>query len=394
MFAGLDEKKRDFLLFCLSGALLGVYSGLYDPSFNNYLNDTFHVSESVRGGLELFRELPGFLVVIFSGLLMFLADARIAVVSLLVLSLGLFGQGFMAPSLGWAVLWMVMWSVGAHLFLPVQNSIVVGLVDSSEVGSKLGLWSGINTAASLVGYVIVFAGFRYFHLGYRFLFGMAALAALVAGVSMLMMKPRQTKRPRMSLVIKGRYRLYYILCVLFGARKQIFITFGPWVLIKVFNQPVTTFAVLGMVGTVLGVFFKPALGRMIDKVGERRIIMLESLGLVVVCLGYGFARDILPLGIAMLVVYACFVGDNLLFACNMARATYINKIIEDRQDLTPTLSMGVTVDHAVSMTVPFFAGMLWELMGFHYVFLVASLLALLNFWAATRIRVDTGEAPV
>jgi len=159
-------------------------------------------------------------------------------------------------------------------------------------------------------------------------------------------------------------------------------------LIKVYHQAVATFALLGIAGTVLGIFFKPALGVAIDRFGERIIIMLESLTLIAVCLGYGFANSVLPDNIALIIVYICFVGDNLLFACLMARATYLNKIVENKSDLTPTLSMGVSVDHIVSMTVPFFAGLLWEHIGFKYVFLTAAALALVNFWAATYIRTD------
>lgn len=392
MFKKMGLKQRDFFLFCLSGAFLGVYTGLYDPTFNNYIAETFHVSEATRGGLEFFRELPGFLVVLLSGLLMALADIRIAMISLLVMALGLFGQGFLAPSLHWAVVWMVMWSIGSHLNMPMQSSIVVSLSEPHETGKKLGLWSGVNTAAALAGYLLVWGGFRYFHVDYRFTFGLAALAAVAAVVCMLGMKVQKTNRTRTAFVFKKKYSLYYILSILFGARKQIFLTFGPWVLIRVFHQPVTVFALLGIAGTVLGIFFKPALGSAIDRLGERAIIMMESVALVVVCLGYGFALEIFPYSLALFVVYACFVGDNLLFACLMARATYLNKIIERKDDLTPTLSMGVSVDHAVSMSIPFFAGLLWESVGFRYVFLVAAILAVVNFWAATFIKTEPGRS--
>ncbi|MFZ5649149.1 MAG: MFS transporter [Bacillota bacterium] len=381
-----DGKQRDFFLFCLSGAFLGVYTGLYEPTFNNYISETFHVSEAVRGGLEFFRELPGFLVVILSGMLMALADVRIAMISLSIMALGLFGQGFIAPDLQLAVVWMIMWSIGAHLFMPVASSITVSLSKPGEVGRRLGKWSGINTAASLLGYLIVWVGFRFFNIDYRLTFGLAALAAVGAVVCLAGMKAHKTNRPGMSFMFKRRYSLYYLLSLLFGARKQIFLTFGPWVLIRVFEQPVTTFAVLGIAGTVLGIFFKPALGAAIDRFGEKAVIMAESLALVVVCLGYGYAGDIFSAPAAIYIVYACFIGDNLLFAGLMARATYLNKIAEDKNDLTPTLSMGISIDHAVSMTIPFFAGLLWEFMGFRYVFLVAAILALINLWTATYIR--------
>ena len=381
-------RRRDFFLFCLAGAFLGVYTGLYDPTFNNYIADTFKVGEATRGGLEFFRELPGFLTVILAGALLALADIRIAMVALIIMSLGLFGQGFFAPTLHWSVVWMIMWSAGSHLFMPMSNSIAVSLSNPGEVGRKLGKWSAVNTATSLIGYIIVWGGFRYLHLGYRFTFALAALMAVLAVICLWGMKIEKIQRPTTTILFKRKYSLYYLLSVLFGARKQIFLTFGPWVLIKIFHQPVTTFAVLGMIGTTLGIFFKPALGIAIDKLGERTIIIVESAALVAVCLGYGFANSFFPTGVALFIVYACFIGDNLLFACLMARTTYLNKIVESKADLTPTLSMGVTVDHAVSMTIPFFAGLLWQFMGFKYVFLVAALLALVNLWVATLIKTE------
>ena len=388
----LKGKQRDFFLFCLSGLFLGVYSGLYEPTFNNYIAEVFNVSEATRGGLEFFRELPGFLVVIFAGMLIALANIRIAMIPLAVMSLGLLGQGFLSPSLKWAVLWMIMWSIGGHLYMPINNSILVNLAEPHEVGRKIGIWSGINTASSLLGFLLVWLGVRYLSINYHLIFGMAALAVALAAICLLGIRVDKKKQPEKAFLFKKKYTLYYLLNVLFGARKQIFLTFGPWVLIKIFNQPVTTFAILGLVGTALGIFFKPALGLAIDRWGEQIIIMLESLALVLVCLGYGFAGSIFPAGVAIFIIYACFIGDNLLFACQMARATYLNKIVEHKADLTPTLSMGVSVDHAVSMTVPFFAGLLWEAAGYQYVFLLAAALALINFWTATYIKTDHDQA--
>ena len=49
----------------------------------------------------------------------------------------------------------------------------------------------------------------------------------------------------------------------------------------------------------------------------------------------------------------------------MARATYLNKIIDSPEDLTPTLSNGPNYRPAVSLNIPLFRGasfMLFELL--------------------------------
>lgn len=378
--------QRDFFLFMLAGVFLGFYTGLYEPTFNNYLNDIFEIGEVARGALEFPRELPGFLVVFSTGLLIFLPDVRIALIANLVMALGLFGLGFMSPSFSLLIVWMVIWSIGAHLFMPLESSIGVALAKPGEEGKRLGQLGALKTAAGLLGFLTVWFGFKYFDLNYTTVFALAAISTLCACICLLMMEPRRSKTKRHRLLLKKKYTLFYWLNVLFGARKQVFLTFAPWVLIKIYDQPVTTFAVLGLVGTVTGIGFRALLGRAIDRFGERKIIAAESIALVVVCLGYGYA-NFLGLGsLAIWVVYFCFVSDQLLFACNMARATYLNKIADSPDELTPTLSMGLTIDHIVAMTIPFFGGLLWLKLGYQYVFLAAAVIALVNLFAALKIR--------
>jgi hypothetical protein len=86
-------------------------------------------------------------------------------------------------------------------------------------------------------------------------------------------------------------------------------------------------------------------------------------------------------------VYVCYVLDHVLFATGMARATYLDKIAEKETDIHASLSVGVTIDHAVSMSLPTLGGMLWMAYGFPYVFVAAAVLAALNLVAAGYIRV-------
>jgi MFS family permease len=187
------------------------------------------------------------------------------------------------------------------------------------------------------------------------------------------------------LVFKRQYNLFYLLNIVFGARKQIFLTFAPWVLIKVFHAGVATFAVLGFIGTVLNLFFRPWLGKAIDTWGERTIIMLESCLLIVICLLYGFAGSWFTARVAVIIIMACYICDQLLFSVRIARTTYLNRIVDTPDDLGATLSMGMTLDHGVSMLVPLGGGLLWAYYGYISVFLVAGALAIVNLWLATYI---------
>jgi len=86
-------------------------------------------------------------------------------------------------------------------------------------------------------------------------------------------------------------------------------------------------------------------------------------------------------------VYGCFMVDQLLFAVGMARTTYLNRMATTAGDVTASLSMGVTLDHAVSMSIPILGGATWMAFGFEYVFLGAAVLALASSGVAAFVQV-------
>ncbi|MEW5867571.1 MAG: hypothetical protein AB1774_12065 [Bacillota bacterium] len=139
------------------------------------------------------------------------------------------------------------------------------------------------------------------------------------------------------------------------------------------------------------------MGRLVDSWGERKILMAEAAILILVCLGYASAGGSTPAGISLglYLVYACFVADQLLMAVGIARTTYLHKIAEAPEDFTPTLALGVSLDHVVSMGVPALGGMLWAAMGYRYVFVAAAVIALVNLVVAAQISLpETRKAAV
>ena len=373
------------MLFGLSSLMMGMYGGLYDPSFNNYLAHVHNVSEVARGGLEFPRELPGFLVVFIFTALLFLADTRIAAISAMLVSIALWGQGFLAPNMAAVVVWMLIWSTGAHLYMAVSPTIGLRLSTSGEEGRRLGQLGSLESLGTLIGIVIVYWGASRLHFSFGTIFAISGTCALIACLGLFLIKPQPMVKPSRHLVIKKRYTLFYLLNIVFGARKQIFMTFAPWVLIKVYQADVATFAVLGFIGTVLNMIFRPWLGRAIDSWGERTIIILESCILIIICLLYAFSGRWFAARTAVIIIMACYIIDQLLFSIRIARTTYLNKIAETHEDLGSTLSMGLSMDHAVSMLIPLGGGLLWARYGYISVFLVAAFLAIVNLWLATFI---------
>jgi MFS family permease len=370
--------------FALATLMMGLYSGLYDPSFNNYLAQVHHIGEVARGGLEFPRELPGFLVIFVFASLLFLPDTRIAMVATLLVGVSLLGQGYLAPGMKSVIIWMIIWSTGQHLFMAVSSVIGLRLAEEGRAGRLLGQLGSMESLGNLAGMTLVYFGASRMHFTFGTIFAIAGSCAFLAALSLYLIKPQPLKKQQ-AIIFKKEYLLFYILNVLFGARKQIFLTFAPWVLIKMYHCQVPTFALLGLTGTLLSFVFRPFLGRAIDDLGEKPIIIVESLILILICILYGFAPRWFAAPVALFITMACYVTDQLLFSVRIARTTYLNRIAVNKDDIGPTISMGLTLDHAVSMAVPFCGGLLWVSFGFQWVFLAAAVIAFLNLLTARYI---------
>jgi len=380
-------KDRQLLLFVIACAAIGVSQSIDSAVFNNFLNDTFHLSVTQRTILEIPRELPGLLVVFVSGALMFLGDIRTAMIATILAAVGMMCIGFFSMSFGVMMIWMTVYSMGQHLFMPMQNSIAMNLSDKRSIGKVLGVMNGLNTAVFLVTSLVAALVFRFVHVHYAVAFAIGGAAYLVAGLLIFRMDAAKMESPKNNrkLFLKKEFSLFYVLSVVNGARKQIFITFGPWVLIKVFGQGVSTFAMIGFITAALGIFFKPWVGHLIDKKGEKFVLGAEAVFLFLVCIGYAVAENT---GFAITMVCACFIIDQLLNAAAMARATYVRKIAKDKEDVSPTLSMGLSMDHVVSMFIPVAGSLVWNAFGYQYVFIAGAAIAVLNFVLTRKIVIS------
>lgn len=388
----LRQASPQLLLYFVAVAFMGVAGGCFHTSYNNFLDGTFQIGADARGMLEFPREMPGFLVAAMTGLLAFLPETRVAGISGLVTFVGMMGlstirpAGEQAHAWEWMVFFTVLWAIGTHLIMPVRASIGMSLAHHTRHGRRLGQMSAIGAAATIIG-----AAFAWIVSAnqttppYWLIFSAGAVMALCAGLTFFMIRGigRQTARPR--LIFRRKYWLFYTLSLLFGARKQLFITFGPWVLIKVFKRNVVTFAKLGIMNSLLTVFSNPAIGNLIDRWGERRVLMADSFILMLICLGYGGAHLFGPKGIWL--AFACFIMDEVMFGVGNARTTYLAKIAERPEHVTASLSLGVTLDHAMSMTLPTLGGLVWMKYGHPWVFVGGGAIALLMLVFSSMVRI-------
>ena len=123
---------------------------------------------------------------------------------------------------------------------------------------------------------------------------------------------------------------------------------------------------------VISYFVARPVGRLIDRVGERRILTIYYLCLTFFFIGYATLR-------ARWALYSLFVVDNAIFVLGLAVTTYVGRIAPTAEH-TPTLSMGVAMNHVAAVSMPLLGGVIWKIWGYEWTFGIGALAALLSVW--------------
>lgn len=383
----IRNAPRELLLFATAALALGMGFSMVDSTFNNFLEFRFRLTGFQRSFLEFPREMPGFLVVFVSAALGFLCSRRLAAAAMLFGAAGSLLLGFASTSYTVMVPWLFILSLGQHLYMPLASTIGMELAQEGRDGRRLGQLNAIRNFAAIVGSFSVVLGFKYLGFSFTHTFTLAALLLGGAAVLFLLMEPAATSGKRGFLQFHREYRLYYALNILSGARKQLFITFAPWVLVSVLGQPTQIMATLFTIGGLIGILFQPFLGWTIDRFGERFVLSGEAVILIFVCFGYGFGKFLFEPNVAFYLICLCFLVDQMIFSVSMARATYLKKISLQPEHIQPALTAAVTIDHVFSIASALVGGVIWNRYGFQYVFLFGAVIAAVNFFTALKVKI-------
>lgn len=397
MIAEISKRKyvrRELVIFGMAVFVIGVGVSIFDSTFNNFLDERYMVSAFQRSFLEFPRELPGFLVAFVSAGLAFLCSRRLGAVTILLSVLGVMLIGFAAPTYTLMATWLFIYSLGQHIFFPLQSTIGMELANKGQTGRRLGQLNAVTNIAKIFGGLIVVLCFRNLDFKFEHTFVIAAIVFGIASILLFSMKRGEVQPARNYLRLHKEYKLYYTLISISGARKQLFITFAPWVLVTVYKQPTQIIASLLLIGGLIGILFQPILGQTIDRFGERVVLASEAVVLIIICFGYGFANLIFSENIAFLIVCGCYLIDQMIFSVGMARSTYMRKIAGQKEHVQSTLTAGVTIDHIFSISSAILGGLIWNSYGFQYVFLFGALLAGINFFVAKQVKAPPGVVSV
>ena len=373
--------NRNFRLLAVAVFGAGVFFGVQFSLFYNFIVERIGIDADELGYMEALREVPGFLNALFIALMIRFAPPIVGGVSLVVMGVGL--ALYAEATTFWQVLiYSLIWSLGFHAWAPLQSAMALSYSEGEQKGKWLGSLRSVESFAMLAAIVLCKVAVDRIEFEGLFVVGGASVA--VGGVALMFASRKLQTGPEHRFVLRKRYWLYYLLSFLQGCRRQIFITFAIFALVKIYSTNRNIIIVLVLINQVVVFLSSPLIGRLVDRLGERFMLSVSYLGLCFVFLGYAWLK-------APLHLYILYCIDNFLFVGGIALTTYLNKIAV-KSELKPTLAMGVTMNHIAAVTAPLVGGIAWVTFGYEVIFVGGAVFAMLSLIATQWIKFQPSVA--
>ena len=384
-----------FQYFLLCILITGLSYGLYKGMLDNYLAEVVRMGEMDRGVTEFFRELPGIaLVFILAAFYMLSADTLFKAGAVIMLC-GMTMHAVLPTSKVLATLAICVYSLGEHIQLGMKSSLSLQYAREGRSGAAQGIQNAVSQIGTLVGYLVIVGAFTLFAESqpYKlFFFLAAALAAVSMVCSFRISGNSETDKNKRRFYFHRKYTKYYMLEMFYGARKQVFFTFGPYVLILFYGANAAMISLLFAVSAVACFFAAPVVGRIIDKIGYKTVMVADTLILVVVCFFYGFAHHIFPEKVAFVVCCINYILDAMISLASMAANVYVQDLSDNADETKATISTGVSINHVITIFIALFGGWIWQTLGIETLFIVSAILGLCN--SAYAATIQTGKKSV
>ena len=378
-----------YKVFFLSLVLSGLGYGLYKGMIDNYLAEVVGMGELDRGVAEFFRELPGLMLVFILAVLYTFSAERIYKIGAVIMLGGMVMLSAVPSTKVMVTLSVCLFSLGDHIQLGMKNTLSLEYAKPGQGGKALGHQNAVYNIGTLFGYAVIILSFML--LGdqkpYRPFF---AAAAVILACGMLMAfritGRSETDKTKSRFYFRKKFGKYYMLEVFYGARKQVFFTFGPYVLILFYGADATVISLLFAISAIACYFLAPVVGSIIDRVGYKVVMVSDTLILVIVCFFYGFAHHLFPMPVAFVVCCVNYILDSIISLASMASNVYVQDISDSPEETRATISTGISVNHLITILIALFGGWIWQTLGIETLFILSAVLGLCNSAYAATIK--------
>jgi predicted MFS family arabinose efflux permease len=329
------------------------------------------------GFQESIREIPGFLSFLAIYILFAMREQTLALVSLVLLSVGVAATGYFPSAYGLYATTFVM-SIGFHYYETMAQSLSLQWLPKAQAPQLMGRILAVSAFAQLLAFGLIALAWKTLELDFATVFLVAGGITLLMVVFLWRAFPhfREETLQRRELVLRKRYGLYYALTFMGGARRQIFTVFASFMMVEKFGYEVHQVATLFLVNCLFNMLFAPKIGGLIGRFGERNALCVEYIGLIAVFLAYAFVES-------AILAAALYVIDHAFFALSIAMKTYFQKIA-DPADIAPTAGVAFTINHIAAVGIPATFGFIW-LASPSAVFLIGAAMAVMSLLLALLV---------
>ena len=362
-----------FQYFLLCILITGLSYGLYKGMLDNYLAEVVRMGEMDRGVTEFFRELPGIALVFILAAFYMLSAETLFKAGAVIMLCGMTMHAVLPASKVLATLAICVYSLGEHIQLGMKSSLSLQYAREGRSGAAQGIQNAVSQIGTLVGYLVIVGAFTLFAESqpYKlFFFLAAALAAVSLVCSFRISGNSETDKNKRRFYFHRKYTKYYMLEMFYGANAAMI-------------------SLLFAVSAVACFFAAPVVGRIIDKIGYKTVMVADTLILVVVCFFYGFAHHIFPEKVAFVVCCINYILDAMISLASMAANVYVQDLSDNADETKATISTGVSINHVITIFIALFGGWIWQTLGIETLFIVSAILGLCN--SAYAATIQTGK---
>jgi hypothetical protein len=370
-------RRRPELLLMLMAAGVPLSFATWRALLNNFAVEVAHFDGAAMGILQSIREIPGFLALGVVVVLLWMREQTLAILSLVLLGLGTALTGFFPTLIGLSCTTLLM-SLGFHYYETMQTSLTMQWVDKLRAPETFGKLIAVGSMMALVSYGLVWVVFQWLQLDFAITYLAAGCLTVVIAIIAAVGFPQYPQKAvqHKKLILRRRYWLFYALTFMSGARRQIFVVFAGFLMVEKFAYSVQDIALLFLVTSALNIPLAPRVGGLISRVGERRALVLEYIGLVFIFSAYAFVNHAAVAGLL-------YIIDNLFFALAIAIKTYFQKIA-DSADIASTAAVGFTINHIAAVVIPVVFGLIW-LVSPAAVFLCGAVMAIISLLLSFKV---------
>ena len=239
--------------------------------FNNFAVEVAGLEGKHVGIIQSVREIPGFLALLAIYVMLIIMEHRLSALSILLLGIGL-GVTGMLPTFTGLMIATLISSFGFHYYETTNQSLTLQYFNTEQApwvfGRQYSIAAASNTGIGLFIYLISF--FANYSQTYMII-GIFIVGVAVWGFFQNPEQPGLAPQ-RKKMILRKKYWLFYFLTFMAGARRQIFMAFAVFFLVKRFEYSVQEITILFVVNNVILYYLSPIIGKSIVRFGERRVL--------------------------------------------------------------------------------------------------------------------------